>query len=111
MHYMCGRLDHQYGHERWCDDMHGLRSRQVLDGIERGVMHRLCCGQGRWCYWHKRGKRLHHMRGWSDHGCKDRHWCSDVYGVCRGAVLDGIECGRMHGVWGGQAGRRDRLSC
>ena len=40
---------------------------QLLDGIERGVVHGVCCGLG------------------DEHGLGG--WCDDVHGMCGGAVL------------------------
>ena len=38
MHLMCCWLDHQHRHEHRCDDMYGMRSGSVLDGIDCGAI-------------------------------------------------------------------------
>ena len=36
---VCRGLDHGHGRVDGRDDLHGMRGRQILDGIERGIVH------------------------------------------------------------------------
>ena len=41
---VCCGLNHRHGLGGRGDRVHGMRCEEILDGIERGSMHRLWCG-------------------------------------------------------------------
>ena len=76
---MRGGMYHEYRVGGWRDDVHGMRDRQILDGIGRRLVHRLRCG-------------VDHEHG----PCNRREL---MYSVRRGHVLEGIKRSIMLQLW------------